>query len=63
MFGDVTLVEQEALDTLVELGVVVRVLAADGKVRYRCQDANAATLERLEELARDENRDKAKGST
>lgn len=54
---------QEALDTLVDLGVVVRVPAADGKVRYRCQDASAATLERLAELARDGNRDKMKGST
>lgn len=43
---------QEALDTLVEQGVVVRVVALDRKVRYRCANDDAATLERLEQLAR-----------
>lgn len=54
---------QEALDVLVNLGVVVRVQAADGKVRYRCLDSSETTLERLAELARDEKPDKVKGST
>jgi hypothetical protein len=62
--GEATLQQvQEALDTLVNLGVVVRVLAADGRVRYRCVDGSPTTLERLTELARDENRDKVKGPT
>lgn len=42
---------QEALDTLVDYGVVVRVVALDGKVRYRCASDDAATLARLEQLA------------
>jgi len=48
---------QEALDELVTAGVVVRVEAADGKIRYRCLDSSVATLERLAQLARDENQD------
>jgi Fe2+ or Zn2+ uptake regulation protein len=45
---------QDALDTLVNFGVVVRVAAADGKVRYRCASDDAATRVRLATLARGE---------
>ena len=38
---------QDAFDALVSLGVVERVAAADGKIRYRCASADAATLARL----------------
>lgn len=44
---------QQALEVLVNLGVVVRVAAADGKVRYRCRNTDTATLARLAGLARD----------
>ena len=48
---------QQALDVLVNRGGVVRVAAADGKVRYRCANADAATLARLAGLARDGTED------
>jgi hypothetical protein len=51
---------QEAFDVLVNLGVVARVPAADGKVRYRCSNTDAATLARLAELARAGPGDKMK---
>jgi len=44
---------QDAFDELVKLGLVERVAAADGKVRYRCSKTDTATLARLAELARD----------
>ena len=51
---------QVAFDELVKLGLVERVTAADGKVRYRCSNTDAATLARLAELAREGNGDRKK---